>query len=86
MKLSDMPKGEKEVKTTAKQKNINEAYEELKGCSSDQLMQRLTNEIQNQKNRGVFDYDSLVSSIDKIKMYLPAATYDNMIKIIESLK
>ena len=86
MKLSEMPKGGNETKSTAKQKNINEAYEELKGCSSDELMNRLVNEIQSQKSSGVFDYDSLLSAIEKIKLYLPAPTYENMIRIIESLK
>lgn len=86
MKLSEMPKGGEESKTSSKQKNINETYEELKGCSSDELMNRLVNEIQSQKNSGVFDYDSLLGAIEKIKQYLPATTYENMLKIIESLK
>ena len=74
-------------KTNAsKTKTINEAYDELKNCSSEELMQRLAKEIQTQKTNGTFDFDALKSSIDKIKDYLPAQTYQNMIRIIESLK
>lgn len=85
MKLSDMPKSEPKQES-AKTKNINEAYEELKDCSSDQLMQRLAKEIQSQKQSGAFDYDSIKASIDKIKMYLTNETYENMIRIIDSFK
>lgn len=83
MKISEMSKQEK---STQKKKTINEAYDELKGLSSEELMERLTREIRGQKLNGTFDYDSLRSSIEKIKDYLPSQTYENMIRIIESLK
>lgn len=85
-----MPKNENAKNNTnfssSKQKDINQAYDELKGCSADDLMGRLAKEIQTQKNNGTFDYDGLKNSIDKIKIYLPAQTYENMIRIIDSLK
>lgn len=84
MKLSEMT--EEKSKTSSKKKTIHEAYEELKGCSSDELMERLTKEISGQKMNGTFDYEALRESIEKIKTYLPTQTYENMIRIIESLK
>ena len=93
MKLSEMPKGS-DSKTdascsnlnNAKMKSVNEAYEELKDCSSNELMQKLVKEIENQKKMGLFDYDLLMNSIDKVKPYLTNETYENMRRIIDGLK
>ena len=84
MRISEM--GKESPKQSAKKKTIDEAYEELKDCSSDELMQRLTKEISGQKLNGTFDYDGLRASIEKMKTYLPTQTYENMIRIIENLK
>ena len=88
MKLSEMPK-KSETKVSAKshkQNDIASKYEELKDCSSDELLSRLTKEIQSQKDSGTFDFDGLVNTIERIKVYLPNQTYQNMLKIIESFK
>lgn len=68
------------------QKTINEAYNELKDCSSNELMQKLAKEIQTQKRNGSFNYEAIISSIEKMKPYLPEQTYKNMIRIIDGLK
>lgn len=68
------------------QKTINEAYNELKDCSSNELMQKLAKEIQTQKRNGSFNYEAIISSIEKMKPYLPEQTYENMIRIIDGLK
>ena len=73
-------------KSTARKKTIDEAYDELKDCSSQELMERLTKEIQGQKLSGTFDYNALMASIEQLKTYLPTQTYENMIRIIESLR
>ena len=93
MKLSEMSKenltSEENIqaKISAKQqKNISQTYDELKNCSSDELMSRLAKEVQQQKLSGTFDYDGLINSIEKIKIYLPLQTYENMLRIIENLK
>ena len=87
MKLSEMQNTNSENKSSStKKKNINETYEEIKNCSSDELMGRLAKEIQTQKSNGVFDYEALKDSIDKIKIYLPNQTYENMLRIIDGLK
>lgn len=91
MKLSEFPNQnitskEEQASTLSRQKNINEQYDELKNCSSDELMNRLAREVQLQKASGTFDYDALLNSIEKIKIYLPNQTYENMLRIIENLK
>ena len=76
-----------QAKISAKQqKTLNETYDELKNCSSDELMSRLAKEVQQQKSNGTFDYNGLLNSIEKIKIYLPSQTYENMLRIIENLK
>lgn len=87
MKLSEMSKKKNSEKiSSSKQQNINKAYDDLKDRSSDELFSMLTKEIQNQKLNGTFDYDALRASLEKIKTYLPTQTYENMIRIIDSLK
>lgn len=74
------------TKNTNSKKDINQAYEDLKDRPADELFSMLSKEIQNQKLNGTFDYGALRSSVEKIKMYLPTQTYENMIRIIDSLK
>lgn len=87
MKLSEMPKNHQQTKIDdEKHNNLNKSYDELKDLSSDELFDRLAKEIQKQKTNGTFDYDGLKKSIDSIKIYLPNQTYENMLRIIKSLK
>ena len=74
------------IRNTNSQKNINQAYEDLKDRPADELFSMLSKEIQNQKLNGTFDYETLRNSVEKIKTYLPTQTYENMIRIIDSLK
>lgn len=78
MKLSQMQNVKKE--------KISESYDDLKGCSESELYERLEEEIKKQKEDGVFNYQALMRSLDKIKDYLPRENYDNMIRIINKLK
>lgn len=71
---------------TEKQQSLQEEYDNLKNCSAEQLMQKLANEIDKQKTDGVFDADGLIQAIENMKWYLPKQTYENMIRIAESLK
>lgn len=93
MKLSEMPKGQNTAPqdkftkiSSARQRNFTSAYEELKGCSNDELMNRLAKEVQSQKQNGTFDFDGLKSTIERMRIYLPNATYQNMMNIIENFK
>lgn len=76
MKLSEMQE----------RKKINDDYNDLKNCSEGELYQKLEDEIKKQKNDGVFNYQALISSIEKIKNYLPKENYENMLRIIKNLK
>lgn len=80
-----MKKCEQKTENSQK-KTIQENFDAIKDCSADELMKKLAQEIQGQKDNGTFDYEALVGTIDKIKTYLPKQTYENMIRIIDSLK
>ena len=93
MKLSEMQKNEKNNLqdkfaniSGARQKKITEAYDELKTCSNDELMSRLAQEIRSQKENGTFDFDGLRNTIERMKIYLPNTTYQNMVRIIENFR
>lgn len=84
MKISEM--NEQAKTSSAKQKTVASTYDELKNCTSDELMSRLQQQIAAQKQNGTFDYEMLRQSIEKIKIYLPTQTYENLLRIIESFK
>ncbi|MBE7075645.1 MAG: hypothetical protein E7375_01065 [Clostridiales bacterium] len=84
MKLSEM--SQNQTKTSTREKDIKQSYEELKNCSSNELMDRLSNQIREQKVSGKFDYNGLQSSVEQLKNYLPKQTYENMLRILESFK
>ena len=82
MKLSQMAQ-----ETSQKNvKDIKGTYEEYKDMSQDELMTKLTKEINKQKSKGNFDYEALKNTIEKISIYLPKQTYQNILKIIENFK
>ncbi len=85
MKLSEMPKNENTIKDD-KTKNMKKSYDDLKDLGSDELLERFKREVQQQKEDGTFDVNLLINSIDKIKMYLPEQTYENIKRIIESIR
>ena len=86
MKLSEMSKTTNQTDSTNMENNINKAYNQIKDCSSDQLFKMLTDEIEKQKKDGTFDFENLKSMIEKIKIYLPTQTYQNILNILETLK
>ena len=65
---------------------LEQDYAKLKNLSQDELMTRLYKEIDLQKKNGSFDYDGLVKAVESIKIYLPQATYENIMKILENLR
>jgi len=83
MKLSDYIKSKPEEKPEEK---VQATYEELKNLSNDELTSRLYNEVAKQKSNGTFDYNMLNNSVESIKGYIPTETYENIKRMLESLK
>lgn len=74
------------AKKTFTETDVRKTYDELKDLNSDQLSERLFNEVAKQKQDGTFNYDMLSNSVDSIKGYLPEETYKNLKDILKTLK
>lgn len=61
-------------------------YNQLKGLSQDELSKRLLDEVARQKKEGTFNYLQLKSMLDGIKDMLPSDTFQNIQRILETLK
>lgn len=66
--------------------DIVKEYNKLKDLGSDELTTMLFNEVNKQKSDGTFNYESLIASIESIKEMIPQNTYENLKKLVESLK
>lgn len=84
MNLSEFTKQkQQESKDT---KNFMDTYNELKDMNSDQLTNKLFQEVASQKASGKFDYNMLNDSVERIRNYLPPETYENIKRILITLK
>lgn len=72
---------EEEVKDT-----IQERYEHYKDFSQDQLLSELYRQIELQKSRGEFDYNSLKNSVELMSGYLNQEQKQKLLTLLESLK
>lgn len=87
MRLSDFNNNKTEkVEENVTEKNIMDKYNQYKDLSSDQLSQELFKEVSRQKANGTFDYQRLESMLDSIKGSLSEENYQNMKRILESLR
>ena len=80
-----------EFKSRAKSQTVDESqikqkYDEFKNMSQDQLNQTLLNEVAKQKRNGNFDYQALSSMIDSLQGVLPASDFQNIKRLLESLR
>ena len=87
MRLSDFNNNKTEkVEENVTEKNIMDKYNQYKDLSSDQLSQELFKEVSRQKTNGTFDYQRLESMLDSIKGSLSDENYQNMKRILETLR
>lgn len=87
MRLSDFNNNKTEkVEENVTEKDIMDKYNQYKDLSSDQLSQELFKEVARQKANGTFDYQRLESMLDSIKGSLSEENYQNMKRILESLR
>lgn len=88
MKLSDFSRNEnvKEPQKNITDKDIMDKYNQYKDLSSDQLSQELFREVSKQKANGTFNYNQLENMLESLKGSLSEENYQNMRRILESLK
>ena len=76
----------KTQKENITEKDLMDKYNQYKELDSNQIRDELFNEVARQKANGVFDYNKLENSLDSIKGVIGEDNYQNMKKILESLK
>ena len=77
-------KNESNEKTT--EEEIGKLYDEMKDKSESELMNRLKEEIKNQKMRGEFDYEGILSILQSFRSFISEEEYQKMIRIINELQ
>lgn len=65
---------------------LQEKFDTYKDMSKDQLSGELYNEAKRQKQEGTFDYEKLSSMVESLKGALDEKSYENVKRILESLR
>ncbi|MBO5394576.1 MAG: hypothetical protein J6A28_01555 [Clostridia bacterium] len=66
--------------------DIRQKYDSYKNMSKEQLNENLLREVARQKSNGSFDYNTLEAMVGSLQGMLPPADYENIKRILESLK
>ncbi len=77
-------KTDKKKVTDAEQ--IQQTYDQLKNLDASSLQARLAEEVAQQKANGTFNYSLLQSSLESMKAFLPPENYENLKRLLESIK
>lgn len=88
MKLSEF-KNEKQnsQKTSTKSDaDLMDKYNELKDLSHDDLSKKLIDEVARQKQNGTFNYNQILQTMEGLKGFMPQENYENMKRILDTLK
>lgn len=89
-RLSDFKSNGQEKKEQTKQnvteKDVMDRYNMYKDMSSSQLNGELFKEVARQKQAGTFDYARLEGMLESLRGSLTEENYQNMKRILESLK
>lgn len=70
----------------ASQDEIRNKYDQYKDMSSTQLNQELLSEVARQKANGQFDYQALENMVNSLQGVLPWQDFQNIRRILETLK
>ena len=68
------------------EQNIREKYDIYKDMSKTQLNQELFKEVARQKENGSFDYNALEGMVESLRGVMPQQDYENIRRMLESLK
>lgn len=77
---------EKQPATNIDEQKIRQAYDNLKDLDSSALASKLAEEVGRQKADSSFDFDLLSQSVEAMRAFLPADTYQNLKKLLENLR
>ena len=68
------------------EQDLKNKFDQYKDMSKDQLNSELFSEVARQKAEGCFDYQKLSLMVDNLKGILPDQDYNNIKRILESLR
>lgn len=68
------------------EKKLKEKYDEYKDMSQKDLSDELFKEVSRQKSKGTFNYNALNAMIENLRPSLSKEQYQNMKRILDSLK
>lgn len=83
-KLSEFNFEKKEK--TVNEEDVRGQFEKYKDMSKQELNYQLLSEVARQKSQGTFDYDKLSQMVEGLKGSLPEQDYNNIKRILESLR
>ncbi len=78
--------GQTNTQKQASEKDIKEKFDQYKDMSQAELNNTLFEEVARQKQAGTFDYDGLSRMVDSLKGALPPQDYENIKRLLESLR
>ena len=67
-------------------KDIMQEYDKIKDLSQEEASNRLYQEVFKQKQNGSFDFNALQNQVEGLKGYLPEKDYQNLKRILQTLK
>ena len=66
--------------------NVMNEYNNIKNLSQEEASKKLYEEVFKQKQNGSFDFNQLVKQVDGLKGYLPEQDFQNIKRILDTLK
>lgn len=75
-----------ESNNKSQEKLLRDKYDEFKGMNKEELNSKLFEEVSRQKQNGTFDFQSLSNMVESLRGSLPEGDYNNLKRILESLR
>lgn len=86
-KLSEFEFNNKDNKNeNVKEDDIKERFDKYKNMSKEELNSQLLSEVARQKAVGSFDYNALSKMVENLRGTLPEQDFNNIKRILESLR
>lgn len=80
------PKKENNINGKNQEEELRQKYDHFKGMNQSQLNAQLYQEVARQKSAGTFDYASLSNMVEGMRGSLPENDYQNIKRILETLR
>ena len=85
-KLSQFKNQENKGQKMAPGQDFQDKFNQYKDMSEGELNSTLFKEVARQKGEGTFDYNALAGMVESLKNALPPQDYNNIKRLLESLK